>query len=232
MGMARWLCRRVAMLALYPLLAGVADAKPGIIGGLAALSGCVEALCSAKDVTEHECLRACECILTVESSRWVEEMQPLQKELRIRKCVAKVWPHRVASPESLGAPSPPTAGSAPRPKTPVLKQVVICIPIVTDSRGNFPPEVKKAFEDGTMDRHWKDVDKQLDALKADKRGRLYKTAASAKRVVVVVLNDYLKAEKVRDIYSDTACPARHTNYDQYPFDEWARTAGLKSSSAK
>lgn len=189
----------------------VALAARGQIGGLAGISGCVKGCFNdSKDtgVTEHECLRYCECALTIESTRWQEEMQASRVEQRSRMCASRVWPSKV----------PPAYGS---------KRVLICVPQpFKDEREKNSPEVMKLYKDGIMAKHFALVDQELTELKADKQSRLYKAVANGRKSVVIFLDDHRAPTKVREVRNDMDCPPRHWIND-YDFEEWIQVPGRK-----
>ncbi len=106
------------------------------------------------------------------------------------------------------------------------KRVIVCTPHMTDSRGDFTPDSNRAMKDGRLAKHWKDVDEQLTALKAEKAGFLQKAGAQAKEVVTVILNDYRTPGKLREVLVDRDCPPRH-GVEQHDFETWMRAPGRK-----
>lgn len=186
-------------------VSGSASAELGIAGGLSALSGCVQSCSEENELkpSENECLRFCRCVLTVESTKWAEELGDSQIKARARSCRANVWPHYFVAPENEGGG----------------KLVLICTPKVTDRYGNFPPEEEIALNDGSVTQHWKEVDQALNALKKDKESALFVEAAKAQSLVAIVINTRKETQKVRQISSDKPCPPRHIG-EQFLLDRW------------
>jgi hypothetical protein len=86
--------RPVAAASLAALLAvpAPAFAQRGMIGGMMAFGSCVES-CMEADIkpSNGECQRYCECALTIEASRWQEELA--NSEVRQAACARQVFPH-------------------------------------------------------------------------------------------------------------------------------------------
>ncbi|WP_169207536.1 hypothetical protein [Aromatoleum petrolei] len=95
----------IVLIAMQSFVIGSVNADQGVAGGLAALSTCVNECVAPGSYefkpTERECLQVCECWLTIESSRWREEMTDASRKLRGQVCAAKVWPQHFAALASI-----------------------------------------------------------------------------------------------------------------------------------
>lgn len=209
----------LTLIAIQPFLIGSAISAQGIAGGLAALGTCVRECVAPGSYdfkpTERECLEVCECWLTIESSRWREEMTDASRERRGKLCAAQVWPQHFAEPDIAGKG----------------KRIIICTPMLTRPDGSFPPEVRESFSNGLNDSHWQEVDRQVTLLKNEKSGNLYKAASKANDFVLLVVTTFKSPTKIAGIDVDAPCPARHTS-KQYLFDEWVKSPGLMLKKVK
>jgi len=83
--------RRIALLciSLLAFAPGPAMSVKGYVGGYAGLAGCLEGCAESareKNFNEQACRTYCPCVLTIESSRWKEEMSPEAVAARQERC--------------------------------------------------------------------------------------------------------------------------------------------------
>lgn len=199
----------IAMLALP----GVAFAQKGVMGGLIGLGGCMEG-CLQNDFrpTNGDCHRYCECSLTIEASRWKEELANTPK--RQAACAKRIFPQIVGDPKDEGKPK-----TAPG----VAKWVLICTPQYPETA-----VLDRALAEATFKAHWELVDRRLNQLKDSKQSQLHQRLPDGNNTWVIKINSSRNTEKIASIESmgpHAQCPERYLKR-RYRFLEWMNARGL------
>ena len=214
------------ILGLWLVASDRVAAETGWLGGMAGFNGCMEG-CQEDGTNDKLCRSYCDCALTIESTRWREEL--IRSEIRAKACAAKVF-DGINSPAASPLKLP---GAQPGGHNPVSnREVLLCTPMYTDSRGAFLPEHKKAIDDGTMKKHWQEVDVLFNRLK--KENIVLRTAQSGNTVRFLVA-DYRKSMKVDSIESLSANSARcpdHYRSERYEYDVWMNNPGMRPKGVK
>lgn len=218
--------------------AATAGAEKGYIGGYAGLEGCLKG-CKNPSVPGrvkpkgNECADLCNCALLTERAELWTEAKKLP--YRYDVCFAKIWP------DHFDPPPPPEAPKADGKRdqlhsTPAEQRVVVvCTPRLTDARGNFPPDIRRAMDTGALAEHWARINAAADALKNDRGSALHSAIASSKTVMVYAARYGDSASSLvtpkEPSSANARCPDTHLE-SRFRFDDWVKKRGLQPKDAE
>ncbi len=204
-----------------------AHAETGLIGGVVGFNGCVDG-CQEDGTSAKQCKSLCTCALTIESTRWREEL--LRADVRAAACRAKVF-RGIDSPDA--APLRPLGARAGDGLSAASNRtILICTPMYTDSKGVFLPEHQKALDDGTMERHWREVDVLFNELKQEHATLRNTKPGYEVRFIVATYQRSLKVDSIEYLPGGNArCPERYRS-ERYAYDAWMSKPGMRPVGVK